>query len=102
MGYYVEVNTLVRLSNEIDPFSLKIGQMIKMTRERERIVPLHIALLLIDKDWNFYGYCRVNSIETKNQKTFMEIEILTLFSPEEQKLYKDKFVEAGKITGEVK
>jgi len=102
MGYYVEVNTLVRLPNEVDPSSLKVGQTLKMTRERERIVPLHIALLLIDKDWNFYGYCRVSSVETKNQTTVLEVEILTLFSPEEQKIYRNKFVEAGKITGEVK
>lgn len=94
MGYYVEVNTLVRLSNDVDPTSLKVGQTLKMTSERERIVPLHIALLLINKDWNFYGYCRVNSVETKNQTTVMEVKILSLFSPEEQKLYKDKFVEA--------
>lgn len=102
MGYYVEVNTLVRLPSEIDPSALKLGQTLRITRKRERFVPLHIALLLIDKDWNFYGYCRVNSVETKNQTTVLEVEILSLFSPEEQRLYRNKFVEAGKITGEVK
>ena len=102
MGYYVEVNTLVRLPNDVDKSTLAVGQKIVIRRERERIVPLHIALLLIDKDWNFYGYCRVNSAETKDQKTKMEIQILSLFKPEEQKLYKEKFTEAGKVTGEVK
>ena len=102
MGYYVEVNTLVRLPNEFDILSLAVGKKITIERERERIVPLRIALLLIDKDWNFYGYCSINSVETKEQKTIMEVEIISLFNLEEQRLYKQKFVEAGKITGEVK
>lgn len=102
MGYYVEVNTLVRLPNEFDISSLAVGRKIIIERERERIVPLHIALLLIDKDWNFYGYCCVISVETKERKTVMEIEIISLFNLEEQRLYRQKFTEAGKITGEVK
>ena len=102
MGYYIEVNTLVRLPEEFDIATLAVGNKINITRERERIVPLHIALLLIDKDWNFYGYCRVNSAKTEEQKTIMEIEIVSLFDIEEQRLYKQKFIEAGKITGEVK
>lgn len=102
MGDYVEINTLVRLPNEFDIPSLKVGKKITIERERERIVPLHIALLLIDKDWNFHGYCRVNSIETKEQKTVMEVEMISLFNSEEQRLYKQNFVEAGEITGEVK
>lgn len=102
MGYYVEVNTLVRLPKEFDISSLMVGKKITIIRERERIVPLHIALLLIDKDWNFFGYCRVNSTETKEQKTVMEVEIVSLFDLEAQKLYKQKFSEVGKITGEVK
>lgn len=102
MGYYVEVNTLVKLPEDFDKSTLTIGQKIIIVRERERIVPLHIALLLIDTDWNFYGYCRVNSTEVKNQTTKMEIEILSIFTLEEQKIYKSKFIEAGKITEEVK
>lgn len=101
MGYYVEVNTLVRLPEETSFSSLEVGQKLTIQRERERIVPLHIALLFIDKDWNFYGYCRVNSIELKEQTTKMEVEILLLFNEEERKLYKEKFIEAGKITEEV-
>lgn len=102
MGYYVEVNTLVRLPEDIDISTLAVGQKITITRERERIVPLHIALLFIDKDWNFYGYCRVNSSEIKDQTTKIELEIISLFNPEERKIYKEKFVSAGKVTGEVK
>lgn len=102
MGYHVEVNTLVRLPEDVNTAVLAVGQKITITRERERIVPLHIALLLIDKDWNFYGYCRVNLSEIKNQTTKIEIEIISLFNPEECKIYKEKFVAAGKITGEVK
>lgn len=102
MGYYVEVNTLVRLPEDANIAKLVIGKKIIITRERERIVPLHIALLIVDKDWNFYGYCRVNSSEIKDQTTKMEVEIISLFNPKERKIYKEKFVAAGKITGEVK
>lgn len=102
MGYYVEVNTLVRLPSTIDTSSLKAGMVLTTSRERERIVPLHIALLLIDADWNFYGYCRVNSIEVRNQATIMKVEILSIFRPHERELYKSKFIEAAKVTGEIK
>jgi hypothetical protein len=102
MGYYVEVNTLVRLPEDVNIAELAIGQKITITRERERIVPLHIALLFIDKEWNFYGYCRVNSSEIKDQTTKMEVEIISLFNSEERRIYKEKFVAAGKITSEIK
>lgn len=102
MGYYVEVNTLVRLPEEIVKVGLSVGQKAVITPERERLVPLHIALLMIDKDWNFLGYCRVNWAEIKDQKTKLEVEVLSLFNPEEQKIYKDKFSQAAKITGEIK
>ena len=101
MGYYLEVNTLVRLPVETDFSALGIGQKLIIQRERERLVPLHIALLFIDKDWNFYGYCRVNWLEVKNKATKMEVEILSLFNENEKNIYKEKFIEAGKITEEV-
>jgi hypothetical protein len=59
-------------------------------------------MLIVDGSWNFYGYCVVHSSKSFNQKTQLEFEVLTLFTPEEQKLYKEKFVEAAKMTGEVK
>ncbi|MFO0704252.1 MAG: hypothetical protein U0525_06085 [Patescibacteria group bacterium] len=102
MGYYVEVNTLVRLTDEVDLKSLQVGQKITLTRERERITPLHIALLYIDKDWNFYGYCRVNKVEISENKTIMVVEILSLFDETEKAIYKKRFVEAAKITSEIK
>lgn len=102
MGYMVELNTLLGLPDDFSPNSLKIGSTYKILKNRERAFPLHIAVLMVDGDWNFYGYCKVNSAIVKEQKTELEFEVLSLFSESEKSLYKTKFIEAGKLTGEVK
>lgn len=102
MGYMVELNTLLGLPKEFDVSILKVGSTYTIVKDRERAFPLHIAVLIVDGNWNFYGYCRVNSAVVKDQKTEFEFEVLSLFSSDEQALYRSKFIEAGKITGEVK
>lgn len=102
MGYHVEVNALVRIPNDFDLSTLKVGKDYGVVNERERITPLHIALLMIDKDWNFLGYCAVNSAVVKDLKTVYQLKVISLFTPEEQKLYRDKFLYAAGITGELK
>lgn len=101
MGYYVELNTLLRPPADFDFDSLKIGERHTVILERERAFPLHIAILLIDKNWNFYGYAVAHSAVVADKKTKIEFEMLTLFTKEEQELYKNKFIEAAKLTGEV-
>jgi hypothetical protein len=101
MGYYVELNTLLRPPTSFDFKSLTTGKKYTIILERERAFPLHIAILLIDKDWNFYGYAVAHSALVKDKKTQIEFEMITLFKPEEQQLYQQNFIEAGKITGEV-
>jgi hypothetical protein len=102
MGAMIEVNTIVRLSPDFDFTTLKNGLMVQVTLERERILPLRIALLYFHSDWNFLGYCRVLSIKQQDGKTYADVEILTVFDENEKALYKQKFVEAGKFTGEAK
>jgi hypothetical protein len=102
MGYMVELNTLLRPTPPFDFSHIKLGKPYTSTLERERAFPLGIALLLIDAEWNFYGYVVARSILVKDKKTVVTFEVLTLFSPEERSLYKNKFLEAGKLTGEVK
>lgn len=97
----VELNTLLGLPKDFDVATLKVGETYKIIKDRERAFPLHIAVLMVDAYWNFYGYARVNTAIVKDQKTIFEFEVLSIFSPEEQALYKSKFVEAGKVTGEV-
>ena len=101
MGYYVELNTLLRTPSDFDFKSLSLNNRYTVVLERERAFPLHIAILLIDKEWNFYGYAIAHSAFVKDNKTQIEFEMITLFKPEEQKLYREKFIEAGTITGEV-
>ncbi len=101
MGYYIELNTLLRPPSGFDFQNIELNKKYTVTLERERAFPLHIAVLLIDKDWNFYGYAVAYSAHVKDKQTIVEFELITQFTPEEQQLYRNKFIEAGKITGEV-
>jgi hypothetical protein len=101
MGYMVELNTLLRVPLNFNLKTLVVGKKYTITIDRERAFPLHLAILLIDKDWNFYGYCVAHQIIVNNLKTTIEFEVLSLFSPEEKLLYRTKFLEAAKKTGEV-
>lgn len=101
MGYMIELNTLLRPPKDFDFSLLAKGKRYVVTLDRERAFPLHIAILVIDKDWNFYGYCIAHSALIKGKSTTIAFEMLTLFSENEKQLYRDKFIEAGKITGEV-
>ena len=98
----VELNTLLGLPNDFDASTLKVGGKYSISKDRERAFPLHIALLVVDSQWNFYGYCVAHSAVVKEQKTQIDFEMLSLFNPDEQKTYKDRFVEAAKLTGEIK
>ena len=97
-----EINSIVRFSKEFDFSTLKSGLMVDLALERERVLPLRIALLYFHSDWNFLGYCRVHSLMQKEGKTHLKVEVLTVFTKEEQVMYKQKFVDAGKFTGEAK
>ncbi|MBI3385829.1 DUF2584 family protein [Candidatus Gottesmanbacteria bacterium] len=101
MGYLVELNTLLKLPKDFNVSMLEIGKHYEVFKEKERVFPLHIAMLLVDDDWTFYGYCVVHQSEMKNQKTMLTFEVLSLFSPQERQLYKQKFLEAAHKTGEV-
>lgn len=100
MGSFTEINTLVRFPKDTDVSTLKSGRIVNLTLDRERVLPLRIALLYFHSDWNFLGYCRVLSITQQEEKTLLKVEILTVFNEEERNLYKSKFIEAGKFTGE--
>ncbi len=102
MGYMVELNTLLRPTTPFDFAHIELGKSYTSILERERAFPLGIAVLVIDAEWRFYGYGVARSILVKDKKTVVTWEMITLFSPQEQELYKAKFIEAGKITGEVK
>lgn len=102
MGYMVELNTLLALPAGFQTGSLKVGEKYIIKKDRERAFPLHIAVLVADKDWNFYGYAVVHSALVKDQKTKFEFEMLSLFDDETKEIYKNNFISAAKITGEIK
>ncbi|MFH2019498.1 MAG: hypothetical protein ABII80_02700 [bacterium] len=102
MGAMTEINSIVRFPGDFDLSKLEHGLIVDLVLERERVLPLRIALLYFHTDWNFLGFCRVLSITQKEGKTYMQVEVLTVFNEQEQATYKAKFVEAGKYTGETK
>ncbi|MDP1743459.1 MAG: hypothetical protein Q8L51_01590 [Candidatus Amesbacteria bacterium] len=69
MGYMVELNTLLGLPIDFDATALVVGQKYTIFKERERAFPLHVAVLIVDSDWNFYGYAVSHQIVVKNQQT---------------------------------
>lgn len=102
MGYHTELNTLLGLPKDFDIRQLKVGSKYSIARDRERAFPLHLAILMVTYDWNFLGYAVAHCAKTKDYKTEIEFEVLSLFSSDEQKLYKEKFLEAARKTGEVR
>lgn len=102
MGYITELNTLLGLPKDFDVQTLSVGKTFTVIKERERTFPLHIAILMADSAWNFYGYAVVHSAVLREGKSLLEFTVLSLFSSEEQKLYKEKFIAAAKLTGEIK
>lgn len=53
MGYATELNTLIGLPKGFITNTLEVGKTYTIIKERERSFPLHIAMLIVDSDWNF-------------------------------------------------
>ena len=102
MGYITELNTLIGLPQDFDIKQLSVGNKYAILRDRERAFPLHIAMLMVTSNWDFLGYAVVHSMKNFDDKCELQFEVISLFNKEEKKLYKDKFIEAAKVTGEVK
>jgi hypothetical protein len=101
MGRMTELNTLLRIPEDVEK-QLEVGKRFNIELPRERIFPLHIAILYINKSWQFLGYAVAHSALIENEKTILNTEILSIFSPEESALYTKIFREAALKTGEIK
>jgi hypothetical protein len=102
MGYMTELNTLLGLPKDFDESKLSVGSKHSVVKNRERAFPLHIAILLVTPEWEFLGYVVAHSMKNYADKCEIEFEVLSLFSNNEKKLYKEKFIEAARKTGEIK
>lgn len=100
MGYMTELNTLVRLSKEFPLEKLKVKHSFRITRPRERTFPLHIAKLLVDDEFNFIGYCSAESVTIEKHKTQIVFNLISMFTKEENEMYKKRFMEAVEVTKE--
>ena len=102
MGYITELNTLIGLPKDFDIKQLSIGKKYTIVRDRERSFPLHIAMLVVTSNWEILGYAVVHTTKNFDKKCELQFEVISLFNEDEKKLYKEKFLEAAKVTGEVK
>lgn len=102
MGYITELNTLIGLPQDFDIKQLSVGKQYTIIRDRERAFPLHIAMLMVTHNWDVLGYAVVHSIKNFDKKCELQFEVISLFNNKEKKIYKEKFLEAAKVTGEVK
>ena len=103
MGYMVELNTLLGIDQQfMAANTLEVGKQYTILKPRERAFPLHLAVLIVDNEWNFYGYAVVHTIEVKEQHTLFHFEVLSLFPEEERSVYKKNFLAAAKQSGELK
>ncbi len=100
MGSMVELNTLLRPPESFAFSSLVIGKTYEIILARERAFPLHIAILVVDAAWNFYGYAVAHEATITKGKTTIRFEMLSVFTNGEGALYKEKFLEAAQKTGE--
>lgn len=101
MGYMTELNTLLGLPDDFDPAMLEVGIRYSVVRPRERAFPLHIALLVVDVAWNFYGYAVAYKAVTEKGQTAIDFEMLSLFTEKEKIIYRNNFLKAARLTGEV-
>ena len=103
MGTTSTFNNLIKLpENTIDQKSLKIGDIVNVKKTGQRTIPTGLAFLVADHDWTFLGYGVVLKLETSPEYSLFTVKILSLFNPDEQLIYKKRFLEAGKLTGEIK
>lgn len=101
MGWHTEVNTMFRLGkNDPTKDQLSVGKVFTTTKSNIRIYPVDLAILLLSEDWTVLGYCTVRRSEMKGSAMTLDIEILSLFSGEESKIFTAKMKEALTITKE--
>lgn len=101
MGWHTEINTMLRLGkNDSARDQLSVGKVFTTTKSNIRIYPIDIAILLLSEDWTILGYCAIRRSEMKGSSMSLDIEVLSLFSEEESKIYTNKMKEALTITKE--
>lgn len=101
VGSISEINTLIRLPRDFDCNGLEVNKSYSISKDRNRIYPVGIAILIVDSDWNFYGYGKITSSNIHKDHTEIEFSVLSVFSTEEAAVFKDKFLEAAHQTGEI-
>lgn len=104
MGYKIEHNTMLRLTNadEIDIASLELNKIYEIKRDNARIYPVDIPILLLSEEWRVLGYIAIRELELSKAGSEIEFEIIKLFSNEVQEIYtidlKDVLIKTGYLS----
>jgi len=101
MGWHTEINTMFRLRKS-DPTNdqLSVGKIFSTTKSNIRIYPVDIAIFLLAENWTVLGYCTIRRSEMKGSAMTLDVEVLSLFSKDESKMFTTRMKEALTITKE--
>lgn len=86
MGYIAEFNWYI-VDKQNNLKEITEGQELTITKSGERIYPLNLPLLLLDADWNVYGYAAVQSAERSSNQTIVRYKVLKILSNQEKEVF---------------
>ena len=100
MGAQIELNTMLRLGpTDVKGIDLKIGGKYTISKSNRRIYVMDIAILLLEENWDAIGYCAIRKTTIENGKMEITFELLSRFSPEEQRIVTDTMLEGLRLCG---
>lgn len=100
MGAQIELNTMLRLGpNDNKGSELKIGGKYTISKSNRRIYLMDIAILLLEENWDAIGYCAIRKTTIENGKMEITFELLSRFSPEEQRIVTNTMLEGMRLCG---
>jgi len=79
---------------------LSVGKIFSATKSNIRIYPIDLAIFLLAEDWTVLGYCTIRRSEMKGSVMTLDVEVLSLFSEEESKIFTTRMKEALTTTKE--
>lgn len=91
MGYFIEINTILKLPKNFKTNNLKIGKKIKVVKEGEHFLPRKIVEFC-DSNYKYLGKVQVQSLTLQENKTIVEAKIIKLFDSKTSEVFSKNFI----------
>jgi len=93
MGYHLEINTLLKIPKQaFDLTKIKKGEKYGVIKTGERLYPLNIPVDICDEKYVYFGKVAIRKLTLEKNKTYLEIEILKVFSKQESRIFTKNFI----------